>query len=197
MESSPFLIVGLGNPGDSYTNTPHNVGFEVVDRLAARWNCAPFRKKFDGLWCEADVHGRKVLLLKPQTFMNLSGKSIAGFVNFFKVPVVDSLLVVVDDLDLPPGQLRLRKAGGTGGHNGLRSTVECLGVDTFPRLRIGIGRSPGADASSHVLGKIPKALKDTYESAFTKTVEGIEFLLKQGVDIAMNQINRGIDANGA
>lgn len=185
----PFLVVGLGNPGSEYRNTPHNIGFEVVDALAKHWNASDFQKKFKGLLSEARLADGKILLLKPQTYMNLSGTAVAEVVQFFKLDVTSQLLIVVDDLDLPPGQLRLRAGGGTGGHNGLRSLHESLGSSEYPRLRIGIGKSETRDGASHVLSKIPKSLQSVYAQAVKDSVTGIEKNLTEGLKIAMNWVN--------
>src|ERR671928_730989 len=144
------LVVGLGNPGSKYEGTRHNIGYEVVDRLAAGGPGARFARKFDGLLAEAEIDFRRVLLLKPETFMNLSGRSVRQAVQFYKLDVSD-LLVVCDDLSLPLGKLRLRGGGSDGGQKGLRDIAAQLGTDAYPRLRIGIGDRGGADAADYVL----------------------------------------------
>ncbi|MCB0404463.1 MAG: aminoacyl-tRNA hydrolase [Bdellovibrionales bacterium] len=187
--SYPFLVVGLGNPGSEYRHTPHNIGFEVVEALAKHWNAHEFQKKFKGLLAEVHRPAGKVLLLKPQTYMNLSGESVAEVVNFFKLDPASQMVVVVDDLDLPPGQLRLRKSGGTGGHNGLRSIQECLGMADYPRLRVGIGKSATRDGASHVLSKIPKSQQVLYAEAVENCVASVEHCVQDGVTLAMNWVN--------
>ncbi|MFM8312872.1 MAG: aminoacyl-tRNA hydrolase [Deltaproteobacteria bacterium] len=190
-----FLIVGLGNPGPKYEKTRHNIGFEIVDYLAKSWGDNSFSPKFQGLFCQINQSGIKVLLLKPETYMNLSGRSVREALQFFKLNPSSQLLVVNDDLDLPPAQLRLRLSGGTGGHNGLKSIVECLGTENFARLRVGIGRSEKVPTENYVLGKIPKSEQSAFDDAIQRSKEGIESILKDGLQKAMNVINvkRGPD----
>ena len=188
--SDPFLIVGLGNPGDRYRDTRHNIGFAVVDVLAERWRTT-FSKKFKGEFAQVAAPSDAIppaLLLKPQTFMNLSGESVVPAVQFFKVPFTN-VLVITDDLDLPVGSLRLRLKGGTGGHNGLKSITQLLGTDEYPRLRIGIGRAPGIPADVHVLAKIPAEERAVYEQTVLAAADGVERCLKEGVAKAMNTVN--------
>lgn len=188
MPDAPFLIVGLGNPGSEYAHTRHNVGFLVVDALARRWGGSS-TKKFKGELLS--FPDRRAHLLKPQTYMNLSGESVVPATQFFKVPP-EQLIVVSDDLDLPVGNLRLRKTGGAGGHNGLKSIIQLMGTDAFPRLRIGIGRPPG-ETTGHVLGKIAKAEMALFEEAIVKSADCLEAILAKGIDIAMNEFNRKKD----
>lgn len=184
-----FLIVGLGNPGPKYEKTRHNIGFEVVDALAKSWEAPHATPKFQGLFAQINRSGVKVLLLKPETYMNLSGRSIQEAIHFFKLDPSSQLLVINDDLDLPSAQLRLRLAGGAGGHNGLKSIIECLGTENFARLRVGIGRSEKIPTENYVLGKIPKAEQPAFDEAITQAQEGIESVLKDGLSKAMNVIN--------
>jgi peptidyl-tRNA hydrolase, PTH1 family len=184
-----FLIVGLGNPGPKYEKTRHNVGFEILDSLAEKWEKTTFSPKFQGLFAQVARSGVKVLLLKPETYMNLSGRSVQEAIHFYKLNPSSQLLVVNDDLDLPPAQLRLRLAGGAGGHNGLKSIIECLGTENFARLRVGIGRSPQIPTESYVLGKIPKSEEPAFREATLHALEGIEAILKDGLAKAMNVIN--------
>src|SRR5277367_1939076 len=146
------LVVGLGNPGTKYQGTRHNIGFELVDRLARGGSSSSFSRKFEGMAAEIEIDYRRVMLLKPETFMNLSGRSVGQAVRFLKLPVAD-LLVVCDDLSLPLGKLRLRPAGSDGGQKGLRDIAGHLGTDQFPRLRIGIGDQQDADAADFVLSR--------------------------------------------
>lgn len=188
-DSSPFLIVGLGNPGSEYEQTRHNLGFDLVDSVAQRWRAADFRKKFHGLLTEGQFEGKKVLLLKPQTFMNRSGLSVGEAVTFYKIDPASRVLLVSDDLDLPPGQLRLRLFGGAGGHNGLKSVIECLGTETFYRLRIGVGR-PTRDGIDYLLSKIGKAENDLFQKAIAVAAEATESILRDGMHKAMDTYNR-------
>lgn len=184
-----FLIVGLGNPGPKYEKTRHNIGFEIVDHLGKKWGAPSFSPKFQGLFSQLAQGGLKVLLLKPETYMNLSGRSVQEALHFFKLNPSNQLLVINDDLDLPPAQLRLRLSGGAGGHNGLKSIIECLGTEDFARLRVGIGRNSQIPTENYVLGKIPKAELPAFSEAIVHAQEGIEAILKDGLTKAMNVIN--------
>jgi PTH1 family peptidyl-tRNA hydrolase len=185
------VIVGLGNPGEEYANTRHNIGFMVLDELARRWSAPSFNKKFRGLFSDVQVANRKVLLLKPQTYMNLSGRSVGEIIQFYKIDPESDLIVVSDDLDLPTGKLRIRKGGSAGGHNGLKDIVQCIGTKDFPRIRVGIGRSKGV--SGHVLGKIKGAEKEALDDAVQRAADAIVTWLDSGVDKAMNEFNRSPD----
>ena len=162
-----YLIVGLGNIGDEYAHTRHNAGFEALDYLAAQWHCDIAKSKWQGLYGTAQVDGHKVVLLKPLTYMNLSGQSIAPAANFFKIPA-QHVIVLCDDITQAPGKLRIRPSGSAGGHNGLKSIIARLGGENFPRIRIGIGAKPHPDydLAAWVLGKFPpedaKAIADRY-----------------------------------
>ena len=201
MSARPKLVVGLGNPGQEYAATRHNIGFAVVDRLAGKFDCS-FRKKwrFSAEIAEA-VAGEagKVVLAKPQTYMNRSGAAVNALLQWSKIEPAQ-LLVVVDDADLPLGQIRLRASGGSGGHNGLRSIIEALGGnEEFARLRVGIGRSApaGADITGHVLGKFAPQERESAGDAVAIAVEAIECCLREGLTEAMNQFNRKKSASGA
>ena len=188
MSARPKLVVGLGNPGKEYEGTRHNIGFDVVDRLAMRLDCS-LRKRLKFTAEVGDAGG--VTLVKPQTFMNRSGAAVAGLVNWLKLAPSD-VLVIVDDADLPIGQLRLRQSGGSGGHNGLRSIIEALGSEEFARLRIGIGRREpvGADITNHVLGRFSVSECEASREAIEEAVKAVESCLKEGLTTAMNQFNR-------
>ena len=149
------LLVGLGNPGPSYARNRHNVGFMVADVVAYRYSFAPFRAKFQGLVAEGNIDDRKVLILKPQTYMNDSGRSVAEAARFYKIPPGD-IVVVHDEIDLKPGKVRAKLGGGAAGHNGIRSVDEHIGPD-FWRVRIGVGRSDIAEAAGHVLQNFSRA----------------------------------------
>jgi PTH1 family peptidyl-tRNA hydrolase len=190
LEASRFLLVGLGNPGTKYENTRHNIGFQVIDELSNRWSAGAFQKKFRALSVESSRDSVKALLLKPQTYMNLSGESVQEAVSFFKIPVETHLLVISDDIDLPPGALRIRLSGGAGGHNGLKSIAECLGTENYARLRIGVGRSPTLPADVHVLAVIPKEERELYKNTVTQAADAVETILKDGLQKAMNTFNQ-------
>ena len=201
VSARPKLVVGLGNPGKEYADTRHNIGFAVLDRLAGKFNCS-FRKKwrFSAEVAEAVTgDSGKVVFAKPQTYMNRSGAAVNALLKWSKIEPV-RLLVVVDDADLPLGQIRLRASGGSGGHNGLRSIIEALGGnEEFARLRVGIGRSApvGADITGHVLGKFAPQERESAEDAVATAVEAIECCLREGLAEAMNQFNRKKTASGA
>jgi peptidyl-tRNA hydrolase, PTH1 family len=187
----PQLIVGLGNPGTKYDRTRHNVGFDLLDILAKRWQISlSDRKQFQGIYGEGfGNHNAKVRLLKPQTFMNLSGQSVRAAIDWFKLPP-ESVMVVYDDLDLPLGKLRLRLSGSAGGHNGMKSIISHLGTQNFPRVRIGIGKSFGEkDTISHVLGKFSGEETPIVKEVIELTNDSIELSLKQGVEKAMSLYN--------
>jgi len=187
------LVVGLGNPGREYDGTRHNAGFAVLDRVAGKRDCS-FRKKwrFSAGVAEFTLSGEKVVLVKPQTYMNRSGAAVAAVLNWLKIAPAE-MLVVVDDADLPLGQIRLRASGGSGGHNGLRSIIESLGGhEEFARLRVGIGRSEtvGEDITDHVLGKFVPQEREAAAQAIEQAVAAVECCLKEGLTAAMNQFNR-------
>jgi PTH1 family peptidyl-tRNA hydrolase len=194
VSTRPKLVVGLGNPGKEYAETRHNIGFAVVDRLAEKFNCS-FRRKwrFSAEVAEAAMgDAGKVVFAKPQTYMNRSGSAVNALLQWSKIEPAQ-LLVVVDDADLPLGQIRLRASGGSGGHNGLRSIIEALGGhEEFARLRVGIGRSApvGADITGHVLGKFAPQEREGAGDAVTAAVEAIECCLREGLTEAMNKFNR-------
>ena len=194
MSARPKLVVGLGNPGKEYEGTRHNIGFAVLDRLAEKFGCS-FRSKwrFSAKIAEAAAgDAGKVVLAKPQTFMNRSGMAVNTLLQWLKVEPAQ-LLVVVDDADLPLGQIRLRIAGGSGGHNGLRSIIETLGGnEEFARLRVGIGRSAplGEDISGHVLGRFAPPERELAGQAVAAAVEAVDCCLREGLTEAMNQFNR-------
>jgi peptidyl-tRNA hydrolase, PTH1 family len=180
-------IVGLGNPGNEYKRTRHNVGFDVIDELARRW-----RAELKSSWRRharlASVRDKDVLLAQPQTFMNLSGNAVAGIMAFYKVQPVD-VLVVVDEVQLPLGKLRLKPSGSAGGHNGLKSVIGMIGSE-FPRLRIGIGRGNQEwDLSDHVLSKFLAEEQPVVERAITRAADAVEMFVSDGVMAAMNRFN--------
>ncbi|MDN5292915.1 MAG: peptidyl-tRNA hydrolase, family [Eubacteriales bacterium] len=182
------IIAGLGNPGREYENTRHNIGFMVVDELARFLGLAFCGEKFCALVAEGLVDGEKVLLLKPQTYMNLSGLSVAEAARFYKLEPA-AILVVYDDMDLPPGKIRLREKGSSGGHKGMQSVIDHLGTDAIPRLRIGIGRGPGQGAD-YVLSPFREEEKPIIEEAVRRGAEALTCWLKEGMAAAMNKYNR-------
>jgi peptidyl-tRNA hydrolase, PTH1 family len=185
------VVVGLGNPGRQYAGTRHNVGFAVLDALAAGPGVAAFRSRFQAQVAEANEGGRPVLLVKPETFMNLSGQAVRQAVDFYKVPL-DDLLVVCDDFALPLGKLRVRAAGTHGGHNGLRSLQEHLGTTAYARLRVGVG-GPREDAIDHVLGRFRPGERPVIEEAVQRAVQAVLVWVSEGVAACMNRFNGDAD----
>ena len=182
------LVVGLGNPGPKYHGTRHNIGFELVDRLAAGAGVDGFSRKFEGLVAEAEIDFRRVLLLKPDTFMNLSGRSVGQAVRFHKLDLSD-VLVACDDLNLPVGKLRIRKGGSDGGQKGLRDVAAHLGTHEFPRLRIGIGEPAEGQAVDYVLGRFRGAERARIDDALILASQAVAVWATQGVHEAMNRFN--------
>ncbi len=185
-----YIIAGLGNPGRQYENTKHNVGFWAVDLLAEAHSIKIQKLKFKALVGEGDFSGHKVLLVKPQTFMNASGEAIRDIVAFYKEPL-DRLIVIYDDIDLEMGDLRIRANGSAGTHNGMRSIVYQLGRDDFPRVRIGTGgaRYEGQDLIGYVMGGFPKEKIEAVEGAIEKAAKAAEMIVTDGIDKAMNRYN--------
>ena len=182
------LVVGLGNPGSKYRGTRHNIGYEVVDRLAAGGSGATFSREFDGLVADCEIDYRRVLLLKPETFMNLSGRSVSQAVRFYKLALAE-ILIVCDDLSLPVGKLRMRPGGTDGGHKGLRDIAAQLATDQFPRLRIGIGDNGEMDAVDYVLTRFRSAELPIIEDGLILATQAVAVWVTQGVDAAMNRFN--------
>lgn len=183
-----YIIAGLGNPGAKYDKTRHNMGFHVIDILAERYGISVNKTQFKALTGQGIIRGKKVLLVKPQTFMNLSGQSISQVMNFYKVDHQD-LMVVYDDLDLPLGNIRLRKSGGPGTHNGMRSVVGELGYKDFPRLRLGIGAPEKNLMVNFVIGKVPKEEQIQLNQAASLGADAVEDYIESGIDLAMNRNN--------
>jgi PTH1 family peptidyl-tRNA hydrolase len=182
------LVVGLGNPGSKYESTRHNIGFEAVDRLAAGGSGSKFSKKFDGLVAETEIDFHRVLLLKPETFMNLSGRSVAQAARFYKIEAAD-LLVICDDLSLPLGKLRLRAGGSDGGQKGLRDITSHLGTEMYPRLRIGIGERGMIDASDFVLSRFKSSERPVIDEALIDATQAVAVWAGKGLEAAMNRFN--------
>lgn len=182
------VIVGLGNPGAQYANTPHSVGFEVVDAIAAElgveWET---KKAFSCLMAKGVFAGMPVLLVKPQTYMNLSGDSVAPVVKYHNATTAD-LIVVQDDIDIPLGRIRIRKNGSCGGHNGIRNIIERLGSQSFIRLKVGVGKDK-SNVIGHVLGKFDPASRATVDKVVLASVQAVASILRDGADKAMNVFN--------
>lgn len=182
-----YLVVGLGNPGDEYRNTRHNVGFDIIDLLSEKYNIKISRIKFKGVYGEGIIEGEKVILLKPQTYMNLSGESIRELISFYKIPH-DKIIVIYDDISLEVGRLRIRSKGSAGGHNGIKSIIAQLATDEFPRIKVGVGQ-PNSDMVKHVLGRFSKEDRDKVEKTFEAASKAVETIISDNVDEAMNKFN--------
>ncbi|MBP3502629.1 MAG: aminoacyl-tRNA hydrolase [Clostridia bacterium] len=184
-----YLIVGLGNPEADYARTRHNMGVDVINEIADKYKIAISREKFNGLYGSGEIEGEKVILLKPQTFMNLSGDSVVEFVNFYKIDI-NNVIVVYDDIDTNPGSIRIRKKGGPGTHNGMKSVVFRLNSEDFPRVRVGIGMPEHKnDLTNYVIGNIQDEDYETLKIGIEKASEAVSSIIKDGIDNAMNKYN--------
>ena len=183
------LIVGLGNPGAKYAGTRHNVGFDVVDVLASRWSIRLGSEKFHAWFGKGEIRGQQVVLLKPTTFVNRSGRAIASAGRFYKLEFED-LLVVSDDLALPVGRLRMRPKGSAGSHKGLQDVIDRIGSDEWCRLRLGIGE-PVGDASVYVLSRFDEADEEVMRAARQRAADAVECWIEHGVDLTMTRFNNG------
>ena len=183
-----FLIVGLGNPGRQYENTRHNAGFMALDAIAEKTNARVDRLKFKGLCGECMLGGKKVLLLKPSTFMNLSGQSVQEAMAFYKLPP-EKVLVLFDDISLEPGHIRIRRKGSDGGHNGIKNIIYLSGKDTFPRIKIGVGKkpNPGWDLADWVLSRFTPDEQKALGEACDRAAQAAELIVQGKIDEAMNR----------
>ena len=185
-----YIIAGLGNPGRQYENTRHNAGFMALDALADQLGVAVEERKHKALCGKGVIGGERVLLLKPQTFMNLSGESIRAAADFYKVEP-EHIMVIYDDISLNPGQLRIRKKGSAGGHNGIKSIIAHLGTQEFPRVKVGVGEKPkGYDLADYVLSRFPKDERVLMEEAFERAGEAAVCMMNDTMEHAMNQFNK-------
>jgi PTH1 family peptidyl-tRNA hydrolase len=188
-----FIIICLGNPGPKYRGTRHNAGFEVADRLGKAHGIEIAKAKRKSVLGEGVIAGRKVVVAKPQTYMNLSGDAVVELVGFYKAELLD-IVIVCDDVSLPPGEVRIRKKGSAGGHNGLKSVIERLGTDEFARVKIGIGEKPsGWDLADYVLGSFGKDELEIMAIGLDKGAAAVEAMLSKGIDNAMNLYNRKVE----
>ena len=191
-----YIIAGLGNPTREYEKTRHNVGFDTIDVLADKLNTSVDEKKFKGLYGRGIIAGEKVILLKPQTFMNLSGESVREAADFYKVDP-EHIIVIYDDISLNPGQIRIRKKGSAGGHNGIKNIIAQLGTDTFQRIKVGVGEKPkGYDLAAYVLGHFHGEDLELMEEGYEKAISATEEILKGEIDAAMNEYNRKVKPKG-
>ncbi len=186
-----YIIVGLGNPGRDYTNTRHNIGFDVIDTLADVAGISVIEKKHKAIIGKGVLDGQKVILVKPQTYMNLSGESVRDIIDYYKVDEEQELIVVSDDTSLDVGSIRIRKKGSAGGHNGLKNIIAHLEHDTFMRVKMGVGEKPkGYDLADYVLGHFSSGERKLMDEAAKTAVEAIRMMMAGDVDKAMNQFNR-------
>lgn len=186
-----FIIAGLGNPSEEYKGTRHNVGFEVIDRIAEKYNISVDTKKHRALIGKGMMAGQKVILAKPQTYMNLSGESIRSLLDYYKVDEEQNLLVIYDDISLDVGHIRIRAKGSAGGHNGIKNIIACLGTQVFPRIKIGVGAKPaGYDLADYVLGHFSKAEREQMENGYQEAVLASEMIAAGEIESAMNEYNR-------
>ncbi len=189
MADTRYVIAGLGNPGRQYEKNRHNIGFMAVDLLAMRHGLRFDKMMHRGLVALGEIKGAKVALVKPQTYMNASGESVAPLLRFYKSET-EQLMVLYDELDIPSGQIRMRKFGSAGGHNGMKSIIQHLSSQDFPRTRLGIGRPPGSmDPAAYVLQDFDRGELPSVEALLDKAVLGVEIWLTDGVDLAMNRVN--------
>ena len=184
------IIVGLGNPGKEYDNTRHNAGFNTLDKLAQKYSVSMIEYKHKSLCGKGLIEGEKVLLVKPQTYMNNSGEAVRAVMDFYKVEPED-IIIIYDDIDLDPGQLRIRERGTAGSHNGMKSVVTHMGTTAFPRIRVGVGAKPeGWDLADYVLSHPDEVTTKKLDEGFTKAVEAAELILKGEMSEAMNRFNK-------
>ncbi|MFU2422266.1 MAG: aminoacyl-tRNA hydrolase [Bacteroides sp.] len=185
-----YLIVGLGNPGKEYENTRHNIGFDVIETLAAQEKIDILEKKHKGLVGKGYIDGEKVILAKPLTYMNLSGECVKEILDYYKIDAKTNLIVISDDISLAPGHIRIRKKGSAGGHNGLKNIIAHLGDDEFIRIKMGVGEKPaGYDLADYVLGHFTGMERKVMDEAAAEAADAIRVIMKEGAESAMNRFN--------
>ena len=188
-----YLVAGLGNPGTQYEATRHNMGFDTIDYLIEEYKVPQGGVKFNAMYGKTMIGGEKVILMKPLSFMNLSGGPIRDMVNYFKIDPETELIVIYDDIDLDPGQLRIRKQGSAGGHNGIKDIISQLGTEKFLRIKVGVGAKPkGWDLADHVLGRFSTEDRKLVDEAIGKAAKAVDIMIEQGADAAMNEYNRKV-----
>ncbi|MDE6924205.1 MAG: aminoacyl-tRNA hydrolase [Acetatifactor sp.] len=186
-----YIIAGLGNPGRDYENTRHNIGFDVIDRLADQENIGVLEKKHKAIIGKGMIAGEKCILAKPQTFMNLSGESVRALLDYYKADETADLIVISDDISLDVGQIRIRKKGSAGGHNGLKNIIAHLGHDSFMRVKMGVGEKPrGWDLADYVLGHFSPSEREIMDEAAERAADAVRMMIAEDVDVAMNEYNR-------
>lgn len=188
-----FIIAGLGNPGRQYAHTRHNVGYGTIDVLAKRYHIDVETGRFQALCGKGIIEGQRVVLAKPVTYMNLSGQSIRELVHFYKIDETAELIVIYDDINLPPGQLRIRERGSAGGHNGMKNIIACLGGQDFLRIRVGVGeKPPGYDLADYVLSRFSAGEQKAVDEALARAADAAVKLITDGAEAAMNEYNRKV-----
>lgn len=186
-----FIIVGLGNPSKEYEGTRHNAGFEVIDRISDKYNISVDTKKHRALIGKGIIGGQKVILAKPQTFMNLSGESVRSLLDYYKVDEEQELIVIYDDISLDNGQIRIRAKGSAGGHNGIKNIIAHLGGQVFPRVKVGVGEKPSKyDLADYVLGHFSKEEQVLMDEGYAHAIHAVEMILEGDISAAMNEYNR-------
>lgn len=189
-----YLIVGLGNPGKQYEKTRHNMGFDTIDELIDKHNVPGQGVRHKAMYGKGIIGGEKVILAKPLTYMNLSGESVRELVNYYKIDPETEMIVIYDDIDLEPGQLRIRKKGSAGGHNGIKNIIAQLGTQNFYRVKVGVGAKPkGWDLADYVLGRFGKEERQYIDDALVRAANAVEMILTEGIDAAMNEYNKKVN----
>ncbi len=190
-----YIIVGLGNPTNEYKNTRHNVGFSVIDAIAEKYDISVLEKKHKALIGKGFIDGQKVILAKPLTYMNLSGESVRELVDYYKIDEKEELIVIYDDISLDVGQLRIRKKGSAGGHNGIKNIIAHLGHDTFMRIKMGVGEKPkGYDLADYVLGHFSEAERKIMSESAEKASDAVKVMMNESADAAMNLYNKKVSS---
>lgn len=192
-DEDTYVIAGLGNPGKEYENTRHNMGFRCLDVLSSETGIEIRRAKFNALIGQGKIAGKKVILVKPQTYMNRSGLAVREAAMYYNVPS-QNVIVIYDDIDIPAAAIRIRKAGGPGTHNGMKSVVQQLGVKDFPRVRIGVGADDKGDLIDHVIGKVSKSEQELLDKAAEEAAKAVTDIIGLGIDMAMNRHNKSAAA---
>lgn len=184
-----YLIVGLGNPEPEYSKTRHNMGFDVINKISEKFGIDVTKQKFQGLYGTGNIEGEKVILVKPQTYMNLSGECVRPFVDFYKIKL-ENIIIIYDDIDIPTGITKIRKKGGAGTHNGMKSVVKELNTTEFPHIRIGTGATTKINnLVDYVINKVSDEEYSKLETGILKGAEAVETIIKDGIDLAMNRLN--------
>ena len=184
-----YLIIGLGNPEEEYARTRHNMGFDTINKISEKYGIKVNKSKFNSLYGTGEVEGKKVILVKPQTYMNLSGEAARDFMNFYKI-LPENFIVIYDDLDIEPGVIKIRKKGGPGTHNGMKSVVSEIKTEEFPRIRVGIGNPEYKnDLLNYILTRVPDEEYKVLEASTKAAAEAVVEIIKNGIDTAMNKYN--------